>query len=211
MKFIQATLLGFLLLPCGAAEKAKKQEQVLLQQAVAAHSIDEAIAKFQPVPLAPGKKVKRPITLKNPVLETEGRRVAYDVYSMSGRSGDSFHLTVWSYCKCFGFDKTIIVPKIIVMSGGKSLPTQIETEGKDAAGLTPLHYLTTVTGSFDSDGVVYVLVYGDTGDVGSTVTTADGGSVYVAAAATSINIGSFAITKSPVGTIAIELQSRRDD
>lgn len=206
MKSIQAIFLGLLLLPCSAAEKAKKQEVALSQQAVSAHSIDEVLANSQPVSLAPGTKVKRPITLKNPILETDGRRVAYDLYSMSGRSGHGFQLTVWSYCKCFGFDKTIVVPKIVVMSNGKTLPAQINTVGKPAAGLTPLHYETTLTGTFDGDGVVYILLYGDSGDVGSTVTTVDGGASYVGATGTTINIGSFDITKSPVGSIAIELK-----
>lgn len=205
MKVVQTIVLGLLLLPCHAADKAKKQEQLLSEQTVSAHSIDEAITNTQAVPLAPGKKVKRAITLQNPVLELDGHRVAYDVYSMTGHAGQNFQLTVWSYCKCWGFDKTIIVPTTVVLSNGKPLPTQVTTEKKEAAGLTPLHHVTTLTGSFDSDGTAYVLLYGDTGDVGSTVTTADGGSTYVAASGTFVNIGTFAITKSPVGSIAIEL------
>ena len=84
MKTLQALLLALLLLPCNAADKAKKLETQLSQQNVSAHSIDEAIASAKPPALVPGKKVKRPITLKNPVLEIEGQRVAYDVYSMQG-------------------------------------------------------------------------------------------------------------------------------
>jgi hypothetical protein len=207
MKCIQAMLLGLLLLPCSAADKAKKQEQALSQNTVSAHSIDEVIANTNPVPLAPGKKVKRSLTLKSPVLETEGRRVVYDLYSISGRASQGFQLTIWSYCKCFGFDKTIIVPKIVVMSNGNALPAEIKTTEKPAAGITPLHHETTLTGAFDSDGTVYVLLYGDTGDVGSTVTIADGGSVYSTASGSTINIGSFDITKSPIGNIAIELKA----
>jgi hypothetical protein len=206
MKIIQAILLGLLLTPCFAADKAKKQESLLLHKAIAAHSIDEAIANTQAVPLAPGGKVKRALTQDNPVLEMEGQRVLYDVYAMSGRSGHPFQLTVFSYCKCFGFDKTIVVPKTIVISNGKPLTTQITTAGKEASGLTPLHYETTVTGTFDSDGPAYVLLYGDTGDIGSTLATAGGGSTYVAAAGTSIEMGTFDITKSPVGKIALELK-----
>ena len=202
---MQAIFFVILALPCGAADKARKQEQELLQQAVSANSLDEAIAKTQPVPLAPGKKVKRSITLKNPVLEMDGKRVAYDLYSMSGHTGQNFELTVWSYCKCFGFDKTIIVPKTVVVSNGKSLPTQISTVGKAAAGLTPLHYETKLTGTFDSDGTVYVVLYGDSGEVGSTVTQTGEGASY--AAGVMITIASFDITKSPIGSIAIELQS----
>ena len=207
MKILNSVVLGLLLIPCSAADKAKKQESALLQQTVSAHSVEEAIASTPPVALMPGKKIKRPITLANPVLETEGRRVLYDLYSMKGHSGSSFQLMVWSICKCFGFDKTIIVPKVLVLSNGKPVPLQIDSVGKAAAGITPLHYETTLKGSFDSDGVFYVLLYGDSGDVGSTVTTAEGGASYVAATGTMINIGSFDITKSPVGTIAIELQA----
>ena len=207
MKTLQALLMALVLIPCNAADKARKQEGQIQQQAVSAHSIDEAIAKSQPVALAPGKKVKRPITLKNPILEIEGQRVAYDVYSMQGHSGKPFHLTVWSYCNCFGFDKTIIVPQIVVLSNGKLVPTEAKSEGKPAAGLTPMHYLTTLTGTFDSDGTAQILLFGDPGGVGSTVTTIDGGAVYVASVGTSIDVGTFAITKSPIGTIAIELQA----
>lgn len=205
MKIPQTAFLALLMLPCSAADKARKQEQELSQQAVSAHSLDEAIAKSQPVSLAPGKKVKRSITLKNPVLEIDGQRVAYDLYSMPGHPGQNFKLTVWSYCKCFGFDKTIIVPKTVVVSNGKSLPTQISTVGKPAAGLTPLHYETTLTGTFDSEGTVYVVLYGDSGEVGSTVTQTGEGASY--AAGMMITIASFEITKSPIGSIAIELQT----
>src|SRR6478752_7884271 len=122
---------------------------------------------------------------------------------MPGHAGQKFELQVWSICKCFGFDKTIIVPKILVLSNGKPLFTQSNSVGKDAAGLTPLHYETTLTGSFDSDGPAYVLLYGDSGNAGSTVVTVDGGTAYVAATGTSIDIGTFDITKSPVGNISV--------
>lgn len=205
MKIPQTAFLALLMLPCSAADKAKKQEQALSQQAVAAHGIDEAIANTQAVPLAPGKKVKRSITSNSPVLELDGHRVAYDLYSMSGSTGKNFKLVVWSICKCFGFDKTIIVPKIVVVSHGNPLPTEISTVGKAAAGLTPLHYETTLTGTFDGDGVAHVLLYGDSGEVGSTVTKTGESASY--AAGMIINIGSFDITKSPVGNISIELQA----
>ena len=205
MKILQTVFLALLMLPCSAADKARKQEQALSQQAVAAHGIDEAIANTQAVPLAPGKKVKRSLTVNSPVLELDGQRVAYDLYSMSGRTGQNFTLTVWSYCKCFGFDKTIIVPKIVVVSHGKSLPAETSTVGKAAAGLTPLHYETTLRGTFDGDGVAHVLLYGDSGEVGSTVTETGKSASYAAGMA--INIGSFDITKSPVGNIAIELEA----
>jgi hypothetical protein len=207
MKLIPVLLLSLLVLPCNAADKAKKKEALLSQQAVTAHSIDEAITKTSPVPLAPGKKIKRPITLENPVLETDGRRVLYDLYSMPALSGQRFELKIWSYCKCFGFDKTIIVPTTVVMINGKSLATQNQSVEKQAAGLTPLHQETTIEGTFDGDGTAYILLYGDTGNVGSTVTEARGGSSFVGATGTYINIGDFAITKSPVGTIAIELKA----
>lgn len=200
-----AFAVALLALPCSAADKAKKKEALLSQQAVTAHSIDEAITKTTPVPLTPGKKIKRPITLENPVLEFDGRRVLYDVYSMPATSGQGFTLKVLSYCKCFGFDKTIIVPTTVVMLNGKALATQSQSVEKQAAGLTPLHQETTITGTFDGDGTASVLLFGDTGDVGSTVTEARGGSTYVGATGTTINIGAFAITKSPVGTIAVEL------
>ena len=206
MKLILVLLTSLLALPCSAADKAKKKEALLSQQAVTAHSIDEAITKTPPVPLAPGKKIKRPITLENPVLETGGRRVLYDLYSMPAVAGQRFQLKIWSYCKCFGFDKTIIVPTAVVMMNGKALDTQSESVEKQAAGLTPLHQETTITGAFDGDGTAYVLLYGDTGNVGSAVTEAKGGSSFVGATGTSINIGAFAVTKSPVGTIAVELE-----
>jgi hypothetical protein len=58
-----------------------------------------------------------------------------------------------------------------------------------------------------SQQAVTAFLYGDTGNVGSTVTEARGGSSFVGATGTYINIGAFAITKSPVGTIAIELEA----
>jgi hypothetical protein len=204
MKIFRAVLLACLAFPCAAADKAKAQESLLMQQQVSAHGIDEAMTKAAPLPLAPGKKLKRTITQKNPVLELDGRRVLYEVYSMSGRAGQPFELQVASFCKCFGFDKTIIVPNILLMSEGKPVGAQTRTEGKAAAGLTPLHYLTTLTGTFPGDAPVQILLYGDTGDVGSTVASVTGSS-YVAATGTSLTIGAFAITKSPVGNITIEL------
>ena len=42
---------------------------------------------------------------------------------------------------------------------------------------------------------------------GLVVRLQDGGKVLVAAAGASVNIGSFDITKSPVGSIAIELRA----
>jgi hypothetical protein len=206
MKIIQALLIALLLTPCFAAEKARNQEQLLSHQGISAHSIDEAIANTLAVSLAPGQKLKRSITQNNPVLEMEGRRVLYEVYAMSGHSGQTFQLTVLSYCKCFGFDKTIIVPKTIVLSNGKPLATQMTTAKKEASALTPMHYETTLTGTFDSDGLAYVLLYGETGDIGSTVAAAGGGSTYVAATGTTIEVGTFEITKSPVGKIALELK-----
>lgn len=117
-------------------------------------SLESAVANVQPVGqirFGESKNVK--IIEESPYFDRAGSSGRFEVISLEGKAGDSYKLTAYSVCDCFGFKKWAVLPRLYLLDGSKKVIS------KDAIVLSSRsRYL---AGVFPKDDAYYLLVVAD--------------------------------------------------
>lgn len=160
-----------LLSGCTAAPQAVNERLLIVNDSRVSYTFDDALAAATVIALIPEKEQEILISESDPVFDAGWTRSYFRVLAMEGKPGESYLVTVRSVCNCSGPLKTILSPYVIAFDDRG----EVLGEGPDAMksyfrGHT-LHY--HLEGKFDmltgTQKSVYLLVFGDNRDVGSTV------------------------------------------
>lgn len=117
-------------------------------------SVESAAANVQPVGqvnFGEPKRVK--IVEESPSIDGLGAIGRFEVVTLSGRAGDSYKLTAYSVCDCFGFKKWAVLPHLYLLDGSKKVIS------KDAVVLSSR--LRSLSGIFPKDETYYLLIVAD--------------------------------------------------
>lgn len=117
-------------------------------------SVESAAANVQPVgqiKFGESKSVK--IVEESPYFDRAGSSGRFEVISLDGKAGDSYKLTAYSVCDCFGFKKWAVLPHLYLLDGSKKIIS------KDAVVLSSR--FRSLAGVFPKDDTYYLLVVAD--------------------------------------------------
>jgi hypothetical protein len=109
------------------------------------------VLAIKPIKLTLNEKVSTSFEGKGKITNLIGAPSYYYVFEREYKSNSSGKFELNSYCSCWGFDKKVMVPKVLIFdSKGKSVEIKnLKHKTIGASGITPLHLL--LAGDFHID------------------------------------------------------------
>jgi hypothetical protein len=156
---------------CAAAPQAVYERLLSVNDSLVSYTFDDAIAATKVITLIPGKEKEILVSEADPVFDAGWTRSYFKVLVMEGKPGKSYLVTVRSICNCIGPSKTVLSPYVIAFDDRGEILGEGPVAMRSYLRGHTLHY--HLEGTFDlltgTQKSVYLLVFGDSRDVGSTL------------------------------------------
>ena len=130
----------------GCATTATKYNQQLIADSREPVRTLKAIALAGGEPIVAGKETEGKLSAESAPAQMDSTRSLYTTYAFSSADSSSYKLQVDTDCECWGFNKTVLAPRVVVLNVAGEVVAEIKRLSPRRPGLiTPAGMTGSVT------------------------------------------------------------------